>query len=113
MLLRVAIAGTLAKAPGAARDAREMRERMRLANERPDVKNTHAREQAMFALWVDASPERAWRLARINVKHQREPLDLLVMAEAARATGDARAIKEADALRQEIDLHDRRLETPL
>jgi len=113
MLLRVAIAAALAKSPNAARDAREMRERMRLANERPDARNTHAREQAMFALWVDASPERAWRLARINVKHQREPLDLMVLAEAARATGEPRAIAEADALRQEIDLHDRRLDANL
>jgi len=113
MLLRLAIAGTLAKAPQAARDAREMRERMRLANERPDARNAHAREQAMFALWVDASPERAWRLARINVKHQREPLDLMVLAQAARATGEPRAIAEADALRQEMDLHDRRLDASL
>jgi len=67
----------------------------------------------MFALWVDASPERAWRLARINVKHQREPLDLMVLAEAARATGEPRAIAEAAALRQEIDLHDRRLDANL
>ena len=113
MLLRRAIAGTLAKTPEAPRDAREMRERMRLANERPDAKNTHAREQAMFALWVDASPERAWRLARINVKTQREPLDLMVLAEAARATGDPRATAEADALRQEMDFHDRRLDASL
>ncbi len=113
MLLRVAIAGTLAKTPNAARDAREMRERMRLASERPDAKDTHAREQAMFALWVDASPERALKLARINVKHQREPLDLMVLAVAARATGDPRAIAQADALRQEMDLHDRRLDASL
>ncbi|WP_161974612.1 tetratricopeptide repeat protein [Piscinibacter terrae] len=110
VLLRLAIAGAVAKSPDGARDVREMRERIRLANQRPEARTTHAREQAMFALWVDASPERALQLARANAKHQREPLDLLVLAQAARASGQQAAMAEADSLRKDMGLHDRRLD---
>jgi tetratricopeptide (TPR) repeat protein len=113
VLLRLAIAGTRAKSPGAARDVREMRERMTLASLRPDARTTHAREQAMFALWVDGAPQRALYMARINVRHQREPLDLLVLAQAARAVGHADAIAEADSLRKDMGLHDQRLDSLL
>jgi tetratricopeptide (TPR) repeat protein len=110
VLLRLAIAGAMANSPDAARDVREMRERIRLANQRPEARTAHAREQAMFALWVDASPGRALQLARANVKHQREPLDILVLAQAAHASGQAGAVAEIDSLRKEMGLHDHRLD---
>jgi hypothetical protein len=113
VLLRLAIAGTRAHAASAARDAREMRERMALANLRPDARTTHAREQAMFALWVDGTPQRALQLARSNMRHQREPLDLLVLAEAARAVGQPAALREADTIRKDMGLHDQRLDALL
>jgi len=109
VLLRLAIAGRNAQSP----EAREMRERLALAALRPEARTTHAREQAMFALWVDHDAERALALARENVRHQREPLDLLVLAHAARAAGDAGALGEAATLAQEIGLHDLRLEALL
>ncbi|HEY2925660.1 hypothetical protein [Piscinibacter sp.] len=110
VLLRLAIAGTRARSADARRDAREMRERIALANLRPDARTTHAREQAMFALWIDGQPRRALDLARTNVRQQREPIDLLVLARAARAAGDAGALHEALQLTKEIGLHDQRLE---
>jgi tetratricopeptide (TPR) repeat protein len=110
VLLRLAIAGVLSKSPDAAPDVREMRERIRLASQRPEARTTHAREQAMFALWVDAAPERALQLARTNVRHQREPLDLLLLAQAARASGQATAVVEADSMRKDMGLHDHRLD---
>jgi len=110
VLLRLAIAGARARSADAGRDAREMRERIALANLRPDARMTHAREQAMFALWVDHQPKRALELARANVRQQREPIDLLVLARAARAAGDAGALREALQLTQEIGLHDQRLD---
>jgi len=109
VLLRLAIAHWQAQSP----DAREMRERLALAALRPEARTTHAREQAMFALWVDRNPEHALALARENVRHQREPLDLLVLAHAARAAGDAAALQETATLAQEIGLHDLRLEALL
>ncbi|WP_372524977.1 hypothetical protein [Piscinibacter sp.] len=113
VLLRRAIAGTQAQSPDAPRDVREVRERMALANLRPDARTTHAREQAMFALWVDGAAQRAMQLARANVRMQREPLDLLLLAQAARATGDSAALREADAIRKEMGLHDQRLDALL
>ena len=113
VLLRLAIAGTRTRSPDAQRDVREMRDRMALANLRPDARTTHAREQAMFALWVDAKPQRALELARVNVRLQREPLDLLLLAQAARASGQANAVREAQQLRKEMGLHDERLDALL
>ncbi|MCI4428023.1 MAG: hypothetical protein JHC40_02515 [Burkholderiales bacterium] len=113
VLLRLAIAGTRIKAPDAARDSQEMRERIALANQRPGAQTLHAREQAMFALWVEREPARALVLARTNVRMQREPLDVLVLAHAARASGQAAALREVDRLRKEMGLHDRRLDSLL
>lgn len=110
ILLRLAIAGTRSKAPDAAADAREMRERIVQANLRPEAQIVHGREQALFALWVDADPQRAVALARGNVTLQREPIDLLVLAQAAVAARDAAARQEAERLRNEMGLHDRRLD---
>lgn len=106
VLLRQAIA-----ADGNA--ARELRERMALAGLRPEAALTHAREQAMFALWVERDPRRALALARANVQRQREPLDLLLLAAAARAADDPAARREAAQLAKEIGLHDQRLDALL
>jgi hypothetical protein len=109
VLLRLAIAGAQARAPGAAADAAEMRERIALANERPDAKVFHGREQAMFALQVDGDAARALELARGNVAQQREPLDLVVLAQAAHASGRPDAIEAAQRLTAEIGLVDARI----
>ena len=113
VLLRLAIAGVQARSPGASADAAEMRERIALANERPDAKVFHGREQAMFALAVDGDAARALELARGNVVQQREPLDLLVLAQAARASGDANALQDAKRVVGTIGLVDRRIEAIL
>ena len=67
VVLRLAIAGTLARSASAPRDVAEMRERIALANERPEASVFHGREQAMFALVVERDPERALALARGDV----------------------------------------------
>ena len=113
MLLRLAMAGTRIKAPQATEDAREMRERIAQANLRPEAQTVHGREQAMFALWVDADAQRAVVLARGNVRRQREPIDLLVLAQAAVAAQQPPARIEAARLSKEMGLHDRRLDALL
>lgn len=113
VLLRLAIAGLRAKAPGAGEDASEMKARIAQANERPEAKSLHGREQAMFALFVEKAPARALALARGNVERQREPLDLLLLAEAARASGEPAAIEEARRLKAAVGLHDRRIDALL
>ena len=109
VLLRLAIAGTQARTPAATTDAAEMRERIALANERPEAKVFHGREQAMFALQVDGDAARALALAQGNVAQQREPLDLVVLAQAARASGRPEAIDAAQKLAAEIGLVDARV----
>jgi tetratricopeptide (TPR) repeat protein len=113
VVLRLAIAGTLARAPAGERDVAEMRERIALANERPEARIFHGREQAMFALAVEHAPERALALARGDVARQREPLDLLVFAAAARASGQRDAVEEARRLKAAVGLHDRRIDALL
>lgn len=113
VLLRLAIAGTRAGAPSAAADVAEMRERIALANERPDAKVLHGREQAMFALAIDRDAERALALARGNAAGQREPLDLLVYAAAANASGQAGARREVAKLTEQIGLVDQRVKALL
>lgn len=113
VLLRLAIAGARVGAPGAVADAAELRERIAASNERPDARVLHGREQAMFALAIDRDAARAWQLARGNVTQQREALDVLVLAQAARASGDAAALQEARRVAAEIGLRDRRVEALL
>ncbi len=113
VLLRLAIAGAMARSPGSERDAAEMRERIALANERPEARIFHGREQAMFALAIERDPARALELARGDVAQQREPLDLLVFAEAARASGQAAAIEQVRRLKATVGLHDRRIDALL
>lgn len=113
VLLRLAIAGSQAREPQASSDVAELRQRMALANQRPEARTTHAREWAMFALWIDKSPHRALELARENVKHQREPLDILVLAKAAAASQDAAALREVAALTQAMGLRDKRVDALL
>lgn len=113
VLLRLAIAGTLAKTSSAKADAAEMRERIALANQRPDAKVAHGREQSMFALQVEGQTELALALARGNAAFQREPLDLLVLAQAARASADPAALAEVRKITQEMGLRDQRIEALL
>ena len=113
VVLRLAIAGTLARSASAAVDVAEMRDRIALANERPEASIFHGREQAMFALVVEHDSDRALGLARGDVARQREPLDLLVFAQAARASGRREATEEARRLKASIGLHDRRIDALL
>jgi Tfp pilus assembly protein PilF len=110
VLLRLAIAGRRSGAGSAPGDVAELRERMAQASLRPDARSTHAREQAMHALWIEAEPDRALALARVNVTLQREPLDLWLLAQAARATGRESDRREAQQTVKESGLHDKRLD---
>ncbi len=110
VLLRVAIAGVMAKSPQSSDDVRELRERMAQANLRPEAATTHAREQAMFALWIDHDSRRALELAQENVRHQREPLDVFVFARAAAASKDVGAQRALESLVSEMGFRDVRLD---
>lgn len=113
VLLRVAIAGTRAGTPQGRVDAREVRDRTALANLRPETQSTHAREAAMVALWLDPQPAEALRLATLNLQHQREPMDVLLLAQVAHDMSQPAGQREAARVRQEMGLEDRRLDALL
>lgn len=110
VLLRRAIAARRAGLPGAAAQARELRQRFETAGLRPGAQAAHGREQAMFALWVEPDAARALDAARRNLEVQREPIDLWLLVQAARAAGRAEDVRAARALAHEIGLRDLRLE---
>jgi hypothetical protein len=109
VLLRLGLAARDAHSAQADALADELRERMLAAGQRNAGVSPHAREQALFALRIDGDAARALQLARDNVRLQREPIDLLVLALAARANGQSDASNEGRLLAREIGLHDQRL----
>ncbi|MBX3605863.1 MAG: hypothetical protein KF788_11345 [Piscinibacter sp.] len=93
---------------GDAAAAVEMRARFEQAGQRPDTALTHGRERALFALHVERDVRQAIDFARRNLQRQREPVDLLLLAEAARAAGETAALGEATRLAAAQGLVDRR-----
>ncbi|RYZ11017.1 MAG: hypothetical protein EOO24_07510 [Comamonadaceae bacterium] len=116
VLLRLVIAARRSAGGGNAsfeRDRAELQARFDAAAERPGAAAVHAREQALFALDVRDDPAAALRLARLNVELQREPVDLVLLARAATAAGDAAARDEVRSLMQRIGLRDARVDAVL
>ena len=60
----------------------------------------HLREQSRFALRLDGNAGKALQLARRNWEIQKEPADLEVLLEAARAAGDTNLARETLAWAQ-------------
>lgn len=109
VLLRLAMAAQRAQLPDAASLQAELRERFTLADQR--IGSTgHERERAMMALEVERDPATALRLARLNVEHQREPLDILLLARCAAAAKNEKGRSEARQLAQDMGLRDARLD---
>ncbi|CAN5149992.1 hypothetical protein BH11PSE10_BH11PSE10_07790 [soil metagenome] len=114
-LLRLAIAGKQTADPRATGWRTEMAARIEASRARPGEKNsgaTHAREQARFALDVLNHPADALALARENLKLQREPVDLGLLARTAAAQTKpaerARAEAEFKQWRDKLGLQDAR-----
>lgn len=78
-------------------DTRRLREEITdsfaLARERND--ELHLREQSRFTLRILNDANEAFRLARRNWALQKEPADLEVLVDAARAVGDATELENA------------------
>jgi hypothetical protein len=72
-----------------------MRERLAAADRLEPGR--HAREQARFALDVEAQPREALRLAQANWSFQREPADAVLLLRAALAAG-----RDGDAARRDL-----------
>jgi predicted Zn-dependent protease len=108
VLLRIALANPTDAEGEAA--VTELRSRFAQADMRPGAASSHARERALFALHVELDAKAALRLAGVNLSSQREPIDLLLFARAARAAGDLDALAHARRLMKEAGLEDRRFD---
>lgn len=78
------------------RDAYEQRRaelaaRMEATRRRGDI--VHRREEARYVLQIERDIPSAVKLARLNWDRQREPADLRILAETARAAGDESALR--------------------
>ena len=93
LLLRLALAESVLRAPEVAADVQALRDRFAAARLRGDA--VHRREEARFALDVLGDPHSALQLARDNWQVQREPWDARILLESALASGDAAAAQPA------------------
>jgi hypothetical protein len=100
LLLRLVLAeATLAKQSPDARSTfiahrEELAARFDAARRRGDT--VHRREEARYALALEGDVRRSLALARANWAVQREPADLRILAEAAKAARDATALAGID-----------------
>ena len=89
LLLRLALAQTALGSPAAKDAITTLKARYAASHMRGDT--VHRREEARFQLALAGDAKQSLRLARENWEVQREPADLRILAEAAKATGDAAA----------------------
>jgi len=110
LLLRLVIAqARLGALPGRhAADRAELAARFEATRRRGDT--VHRREEARYALALEGDAARAVGLARANFAVQKEPSDLRVLVEAARAADDARALATAQEWLASTGLRDARLD---
>lgn len=93
LLLRAVIATRALAAPVAAALHEDLKDRILAAEMRAD--RAHLREAALYAMRVERDPARAVRFAKANFEKQREPVDLLVLAEAGAGARDLDALRIA------------------
>jgi hypothetical protein len=111
VLIRRAQAAKMLQDPDWQAMAKEVRERFTALALRGDTPTTHAREQALAYLWLEADGPRALQAAKLNLTLQKEPFDWwLVMASAKLACQDAE-MKQLRAQMAAIGLSDARLST--
>ncbi|MEO5699909.1 MAG: tetratricopeptide repeat protein [Casimicrobiaceae bacterium] len=110
LLLRVAIAEARLADPTPDEQRRAETHRADLAarfaalRARGDI--VHRREEAMYALHLERDARRALDLARANWQVQKEPADLRILAEAARAARDRASVDVVEAWIRQHRLED-------
>ena len=76
---------------------------------RGDGLGGHARERALWALWLDGQPTAAWKAARANLQLQKEPLDWWLALQTSEQSGDTAAHQLVLQDLQKTGLRDARL----
>lgn len=108
LLLRLVLAETQTKLPGAADRAATLAARYHAAQLRGDT--VHQQEEARFRLEVHADANNALALAQENWKVQREPRDARILLESALAAKTPAAAAPAVQWLQESRIEDKRLQ---
>lgn len=111
LLLRLALASATVGASDAAALIEQLRARFDAAVRRGD--RVHLREEARYTLHLLRDPRAALALALDNWKVQKEPADLLILAEATAATGDRAARAVIDAWLARTGMQDIRIDAVL
>jgi len=93
LLLRLAIAAQRMHAPDAQSLTDSLGERIAALRARND--RSHLGNEARYELVLRGDPQHALELARENFAVQREPIDLRILLEAARAAGQPEAARDA------------------
>jgi hypothetical protein len=91
LLLRLALAQKQMNSAELETTNATLRARFEASRARGDT--VHRREEARFQLFLNDEPQAALRLAVDNWAVQKEPADLRILAEAARAANDAKVIE--------------------
>jgi tetratricopeptide (TPR) repeat protein len=110
LLLRIAIAQRRLHDPGQAQSSARLRAAFAAELQRGEA--VHRREQARFLLEVEDQPEASVAAALENFRVQREPDDVVVLVNAARAAGDPQAAAPALEFARALGLRDVRIDDP-
>lgn len=111
LLLRLALASDATRRADAPALAGQLRARFEAAARRGD--RVHLREEARFTLQLQRDPRTALALALDNWHVQKEPADLLILAQAAVAAGDENARSVVQAWSARTGLEDIRIAAAL
>ena len=109
LLLRLALAEQAAggHSETLALHKKMLNERFAAARQRGDA--VHLREEAMYQLYLASDPKGALSLAQQNWKTQREPIDALILLQAAQATHQVDAAMPVRDWMRETGIEDQRL----
>jgi hypothetical protein len=109
VLIRRAQAAKLLQDPAWQAMAKEVRERFAALALRGDSPATHAREQALAYLWLDADGPRALQAAKLNLTLQKEPFDWWLAMASADLAGQTAELQDLRTQVNAIGLSDVRL----
>jgi hypothetical protein len=109
VLIRRAQAAKLLQDPAWQAMTKEVRERFAALDLRGDSPATHAREQALAYLWLEADGPRALLAAKLNLTLQKEPFDWWLAMASAKLAGQTAELQDLRAQANAIGLSDVRL----
>lgn len=109
VLLRRTLAAKMQQDPTWPSMAKALHARFSALDQRGDARITHAREQALVYLWLDADGPRALEAAKLNLTLQKEPFDWWLAMASAKLAGQTDMLQSLREQVASIGLNDARL----